>query len=104
MRCASNSKAQQSVPFSSFSTDNSRCLPLRRPTIQLRRSQVACIVSLSKSSSPSSQRETERSLDKAVGLIKTAELLAPFDRSAYSAPLVIWLVDSSFVIVCRAFL
>ncbi len=34
--------------------------------------------------------ETQRHLDKAVGLINTADLLAPFDRSAYSAPLIIW--------------
>lgn len=36
------------------------------------------------------QADTQRRLDKAVGLITTADLLAPFDRATYTAALVIW--------------
>ncbi len=38
------------------------------------------------------QADTQRLLDKAVGLINTADLLAPFDRVTYTAALVIWYV------------
>ena len=38
------------------------------------------------------QADTQRRLDKAVGLINTADLLAPFDRASYTAALVIWCV------------
>ncbi len=38
------------------------------------------------------QADTQRRLDKAVGLINTADLLAPFDRATYTAALVIWCV------------
>lgn len=37
-----------------------------------------------------SHADVQRRVDKAVGLINTADLLAPFDRSAYTASLVIW--------------
>lgn len=36
--------------------------------------------------------DVQRRLDKAVGLINTADLLAPFDRASYTAALVIWCV------------
>lgn len=38
------------------------------------------------------QADTQRCLDKAVGLINTADLLAPFDRATYTAALVMWYV------------
>ena len=38
------------------------------------------------------QADTQRRLDKAVGLINTADLLAPYDRATYTAALVIWCV------------
>jgi len=38
------------------------------------------------------QADIQRRLDKAVGLINTADLLAPFDRATYTAALVIWCV------------
>ena len=49
------------------------------------------MVASSKHSPPElSESELQRRLNKAVGLINTADLLAPFDRSSYSAPLVLW--------------
>lgn len=36
------------------------------------------------------QAETERRLAKAIGLIQTADDLAPYDRIGFSAPLTIW--------------
>ena len=66
---------------------------LRRPKTYPRR-QCIIVRPLAASSVQNqlnaSQEEAQRRLDKAVGLINTADLLAPFDRSAYSAPLVIW--------------
>lgn len=41
------------------------------------------------------QAEVERRLAKAVGLIQTAEELAPYDRVGFSAALVIWYAVNS---------
>ena len=67
-------------------------LPRRRNILPSRRYKSDTVASSLDYSQPElSENELHRRLNKAVGLINTADLLAPFDRSSYSAPLVIWL-------------
>ena len=67
-------------------------LPSRRSISLSLSCKKGTTVGLSSSDTQSelSENEIQRRLNKAVGLINTADLLAPFDRSSYSAPLVIW--------------
>lgn len=101
MRCASSllcNRCAQAQPFccrrQSRARNSSQVLSTVLQARPLRRSLARHAVEGTRHSSPGNQQqsdsETRRCLDKAVGLIKTADLLAPFDRSAYSAPLVIW--------------
>lgn len=90
-------RAQQvfnSVRWRTFPAEKSlrsRCvLPIRRNRLLSRRNKSATLSSLDFSQPDLSEKELDRRLNKAVGLINTADLLAPFDRSSYSAPLVIW--------------
>ena len=93
-------RAQQvfkSVRWCTFPADNSLCgrcgLPRRRNILLNRRfkSNTLVAASLNYGQPDVSGSELHRRLNKAVGLINTADLLAPFDRSSYSAPFVIWL-------------
>ncbi|KAL3131950.1 hypothetical protein ABBQ38_007646 [Trebouxia sp. C0009 RCD-2024] len=69
-----------------------RCGFASRGILPSRRcNQTTLVVASTRHSSPDlSKSELQSRLNKAVGLISTADLLAPFDRSTYSAPLVIW--------------
>lgn len=92
-------KAQQAfngVRWCNFPAKKSLCgrcgLPSSRNILLTGRCKSGALVSasLSHTQPEVSENELHRRLNKAVGLVNTADLLAPFDRSSYSAPLVIW--------------
>lgn len=92
-------RAQQvlnSVRWCDFAAKKSLCgrcgWPSRRIILLSGRYNSGAIVlsSLNDTQTEVSEKELHRRLNKAVGLINTADLLAPFDRSSYSAPLAIW--------------
>lgn len=69
----------------------SECASRRRILLSRRSKHDTLVVASSTHTQAEvSGSELQRRLNKAVGLINTADLLAPFDRSTYSSPLVIW--------------
>ncbi len=70
--------------------------PLTVP--HMKRQHTVATIALKVSAQASIEQQTKTQtdiqgrLDKAVGLINTADLLAPFDRASYTAALVIWCV------------
>ena len=78
LRLLSRRAVQPSLP--AHSPSGRRCLS----TAALREPSVAG------SETVIDQNEAQRRLDKAVGLIQTADELAPFDRVDFSAPLLVW--------------